>query len=47
MANVLVGIVVFGALGAIVYSSIRKKKQTGSSCSMGCGGCPYACEERK
>lgn len=47
MANIIVGIIVFGGLAAIVYRMARQRRQGGSSCHSGCGGCPYACDKRK
>lgn len=47
MANIVVGIIVFGSLGAIVLNMVRKGKQAKGSCHSGCGSCPFACDKRQ
>lgn len=46
MANILVGIVVFGSLAAIIRTMVKNKKHANGSCHSGCGTCPFACEKR-
>ena len=47
MGTILVGAVVFGALGYTIYRMIRNKKKGGgcSGCSS-CAGCCAACNAR-
>lgn len=47
MANIIVGIIVFGSLGAIVLNMFRNNKKGKGSCHSGCGTCPYACDKRE
>lgn len=47
MATVIVGIVLFGSLGAILYSLIKKGKSGGSGCHSSCAGCPYVCDKKE
>lgn len=46
MANIFVGIVVFGSLAAIIRSMVKNKKRTGGNCHSGCATCPFACDKR-
>jgi hypothetical protein len=46
MANVIVGSIVFGILGYIIYRQIKSRRQGTGSCHSGCSGCPYACDHR-
>ncbi|MGE0073892.1 MAG: FeoB-associated Cys-rich membrane protein [Sphaerochaetaceae bacterium] len=46
MANILIGLVVFGGLGAIVWKMVRDRRKGVGSCHSGCGTCPFACEKR-
>ena len=47
MANILVGFIVFGALGAIVIKTVHNKKKGVGTCHSGCGTCPFACDKRQ
>ena len=46
MGTILVGVVVFGALGYTIYRMIRNKKKGGgcSGCCASCAGCSAACD---
>ena len=47
MADIIIGTIVFGILGSIVYRMLRAAKKGKSSCGQGCSGCPYACDGLK
>lgn len=40
--TIVLSILIFAALGAVVFRSIRKRRKGQSGCSSGCGGCPQA-----
>ncbi|MDD3941360.1 MAG: FeoB-associated Cys-rich membrane protein [Sphaerochaetaceae bacterium] len=46
MANIIVGIIVFGSLGLIIRSMVSSKHKGKSGCHSGCGTCPFACEKK-
>ncbi len=47
MADIVIGIIVFGILGTIVYRLFKAAKKGDNSCGHGCNGCPYACDGSK
>ncbi|MGN6712194.1 Virus attachment protein p12 family protein [Anaerocolumna jejuensis DSM 15929] len=46
IANIIVGIIVFGGIGFSAYKTIKSKKE-GTSCGCGCSGCSKAADSCK
>ncbi|MFA5467543.1 MAG: FeoB-associated Cys-rich membrane protein [Sphaerochaetaceae bacterium] len=46
MASIIVGLIIFGALGFITYRSFFSKKSS-SGCHSSCATCPYACDKKE
>lgn len=40
LSTILVGLVVFGTFGAIIFREFRRHKQGKGGCSCGCDNCP-------
>lgn len=47
LGTILICLVLLAAVGGIVWSLIRKKKQGKSPCGCGCAGCPKGVSHRK
>ncbi len=45
MANIIVGIIIFGLLGCIVFKTFRAKHTAGGYCHSSCKTCPFACDK--
>lgn len=41
LANIIVGVIVFGGIGFSAYRTIKSRKE-GGSCGCGCSGCSKA-----
>ncbi len=40
LGTIVIAIIVAGLVGAVIFNSLRRRKQGKSSCSCGCADCP-------